>query len=55
MSVAADLALPGEVKCVPLSVRTVWIFVGEGRDEFLQEVSGLAASGLRDQTSEGEL
>jgi hypothetical protein len=55
MSGAAELVLPGVVKWVPLSVRTVWNLVGDGGDQAAQEISGGPPRDLIVQFDEGEL
>jgi hypothetical protein len=54
MSGAAELVLPGVVKWVPLSVRTVWTCVRDGGDQAAQEVPGGAARHLLVYLDKGE-
>jgi len=55
MSGAAELVLPGVVKWVPLSVRTVWTFIGDGGEQATQEISGGPPRDFLMQFDEGEL
>src|ERR1700690_4396114 len=55
MSGAAELVLPGVVKWVPLSVRTVGTFIGDGGEQATQEISGGPPRDFLMQFDEGEL